>query len=287
MSDARFRALAAICLAVLDLPAAEPAYRIAPGPAVLYVSETVQEIAWESAGDHLAYRQSLLYRMAWKCTGIEGDLARVDATILRVVARQSGPGLATSFDSAEPGGDPALKLLKTHEGITLHLVIDRTTGATRVTGGAAISERIAKAETNPLTPDQPSLLAVQARTLYADEPLSRLWSLVLALPAAGPDLPVAEPLTGSLNRTWKGLAYAVSGRPTGSLTLVSDPSPVTVTVNGPATGGGSVEIGTDGWPRVVSGTLAVPLAFSAFTQPGTMRLTCRFQLTREEALKTP
>lgn len=270
--------------AVLSLQAAE-GYRFAPGPAQSYLAETRQEVAWESAGDKLAFVSTLALSQAWKCVAVEGATARVEVTTLRVIATHRGPGADHAFDSAVPetGEDPLLGHLKAIEGVTLVFTIDQATGATRVTGGSRIAEAIGKRAPNLVDPLSPSPLAAQAAQLYGDANLSRIWSQTLALPSvAAQEVPLGEPLGGTLLRTWKGFEYTLAGAPSGTVTLAREPTPVTATIS-PVAGTGSSAIAADGWPQTAGGGMSFTLTVDALTQPVAQRHAVRWQLARLSA----
>ena len=271
--------------AFIALHAADAGYRFAPGPAQSYLAETRQEVAWESAGDKLAFVSTLALSQAWKCVAVEGTIARVEVTTLRVIATHKGPGADHAFDSAVPESaeDPLLGHLKAIEGVTLVFAIDQATGATRVTGGSRIAEAIARRAPNLVDPLSPSPLAAQAAQLYGDANLSRIWSQTLALPSAtAQEVPLGEPLTGVLTRTWKGFEYALAGTPAGMVTLAREPTPVTATIS-PVAGTGSAAIAADGWPQTAGGGMSFTLTVDALTQPVAQRHTVRWQLARLSA----
>jgi hypothetical protein len=278
------RGIGFLVLAVLSstsITAAETTYRFSPGPARTYLAETRQEVAWDAAGDRLTYSSTLALSQIWKCVGSEGAHARVEVTTVRVLASHRGPGAEHTFDSAIPesASDPLLGHCKALEGVTLTLVIEQATGATRVSGGERIAAAIAKRTPNLVDPAAPSPLAIQASELYSDANLSRIWSQTLALPAAPSELPLGAPLSGTLLRTWKELTYQLSGTPSGSIILAQDPTPVTATASA-VTGTGSVALHADGWPQTCAGSMSYGLNFEALTMPVLQQHQVRWQLTR-------
>ena len=277
----RCRFLLLATLSVTGLAAAENSYRFSPGPARTYLTETRQEVTWDAAGDHLTYTSTLALSQIWKCVGVEGANARVEVTTARVLASHRGPGSEHAFDSALPetASDPLLGHCKALEGVTLTLLIDQVTGATRVSGGERIAAAIAKRSPNLIDPLAPSPLAAQATDLYSDANLSRIWSQTLVLPAAPDTLPLGAPLSGSLLRTWKDLTYELSGTPTGSVILAKEPTPVSATASA-VTGAGSVTLHADGWPQICAGSMTYDLTFEALTMPVAQRHQVRWQLTR-------
>ena len=268
-------------LGSVGLVAAETSYRFSPGPARTYLAETRQEVAWDAAGDQLTYTSTLALSQIWKCVSVDGVNARVEVTTVRVLASHRGPGADHTFDSAVPetASDPLLGHCKALEGVTLTLVIDQSTGATRVTGGERIAAAIAKRAPNLIDPAAPSPLALQATELYSEANLSRIWSQTLVLPAAPAELPLGAPLSGTLLRTWKDLTYQLSGTPTGSVILAKEPTPVTATASA-VTGTGSVTLHADGWPQTCGGSLTYDLNFDALTMPVVQRHQVRWQLAR-------
>lgn len=273
----------------LSLQAAETGYRFTPGPAQSYLAETRQEVAWESAGDKLVFVSTLALSQAWKCVAVEGNSAQVEVTTLRVIATHKGPGADHAFDSAVPGTaeDPLLGHLKAIEGATLVFTIDQATGATRVSGGSRIAEAIAKRAPNLVDPLSPSPLAAQAAQLYGDANLSRIWSQTLALPSpAAQEVPLGEPLSGTLLRTWKGSEYTLAGTPAGTVTLAREPTPVTAAIS-PVAGTGTSAITADGWPQTAGGSMSFTLTVDALTQPVAQRHAVRWQLARLSAVVGP
>jgi hypothetical protein len=269
-------------LLALALSASAVEYTFTTGQIATYLVETKQTVAWDSAGDHLTFTSTLATNQAWRCVAVTNGTAQVEATILRVSATQSGPGSEHRMNSAQREGtdDPLLGHLAALEGVTLRLSIDQATGATTVTGGARIIAAIAKRAPNPTDPTGPSPLATQAREAYSDATLSRTWSQTLALPTAAPTpLPLGEPLTGSLLRTWTADRWTLSGDVGGTALLAKDPSPVTATVS-QAGGEGRLVVGADGWPKVASGTLTFTLAVNALTQPVSQQHRIQWQLAR-------
>ncbi len=281
-----------LLLLAASLPAADTGthpYALIPGPARLYLVETKQEVAWDSAGDHLTFTSSLATSQAWKCTGVTDGVATVQATILRVIARHEGPGSQHAFDSGlrdspdapvAAESDPLLGHLKGLDGVTLTFAINLATGSTAVTGGATIAANIAKRAPNLVDPQAPSPLAAQAVILYSDANLSRTWSQLLARPAVEPQhVPLGDPLTGTLLRTWKGDAYTLAGEVTGTAVLAREPATVTAAVSN-VSGSGTTALGPDGWPGTASGTLSFTLTIDAVTQPVVQQHVVSWQLAR-------
>ena len=269
------------------LSAAE--YHFKVGEIRRYLAETKQEVAWDSAGDHLAFTSSIATMQAWKCIAIDGGTATVEATILRVIAKHQGPGSDHQFDSAlrissDPSvSDPLLGHLKALDGVTLTMRISQTTGATQVSGGERIAETIAKRAPNLMDPTSPSPLAAQAQQTYSDANLSRIWSQTLALPAgASQQVPVGEPLTGTLTRTWKGTSYTLTGDIGGTAIMAKEPTAVTAAIS--AVGGdGKLSLTADQWPGTVGGSLKFTLTMSALTQPVVQQHTVTWQLAQVAA----
>ncbi len=268
----------------LSLSAVE--YHFTIGVVQQYLVETKQEVAWDSAGDHLAFTSSVATLQAWKCIAIDGSTATVEATILRVIAKHQGPGSDHRFDSSlrmstDPSvSDPLLGHLKALDGVTLTLRIDQLTGATRVSGGAVIADAIAKRAPNLMDPTAPSPMAAQAQQLYGDANLSRIWSQTLALPAFTPQ-PVAlgEPLTGTLNRIWKGQTYTLQGEVGGTAVLAKEPTAVTAAVSA-VTGDGELKVTASGWPGTAGGHLRFALTINALTQPVTQQHIVTWQIAQ-------
>jgi len=269
------------------LTAAE--YHFKVGETRRYLVETKQEVAWDSAGDHLAYTSSIATMQGWKCIANDGGVATVEATIIRVIAKHQGPGSDHQFDSAlrmssDPSvADPLLGHLKALDGVTLTLRISQTTGATQVSGGERIAETIAKRAPNLMDPTSPSPLAAQAQQAYSDANLSRIWSQTLALPVGAPQqIPLGEPLTGTLTRTWKGMSYTLTGEVAGTATLAKEPTAVTAAIS--AVGGdGKLSLAADQWPGTVAGNLHFTLTISALTQPVVQQHTVTWQLAQVAA----
>jgi len=275
--------LGLLCLAG-GLQAAD--YHFTVGDIRRYLVETKQEVAWESAGDQLAFSSSLATMQAWKCIANDGVTATVEATILRVIAKHQGPGSDHRFDSAsavssDPAtADPLLGHLKALDGVTLTLRIAQATGQTQVTGGERIAATIARRAPNLMDPTASSPLATQAEQTYGDANLSRIWSQTLALPSATPQaVPLGEPLTGTLLRTWKGQAYVLAGDVTGTAQLAKEPTAVSAAIS--AVGGEGKMVQTaDFWPATASGTLQFTLTLSALTQPVAQRHTVTWQVAQ-------
>lgn len=269
------------------LSAAEYSFKV--GEIRRYLVETKQEVAWDSAGDHLAFTSSIATMQVWKCIARDGGIATVEATILRVIAKHQGPGSVHSFDSAlkmssDPSvSDPLLGHLKALDGVTLTLRISQTTGATQVSGGERIAETIAKRAPNLMDPTLPSPLAAQAQQTYSDANLSRIWSQTLALPSGAPQpVPLGEPLTGTLTRTWKGTSYSLTGDLGGTVIMAKEPTAVTATIS--AVGGdGKTSLTADQWPGAVGGSLHFTLTMSALTQPVVQQHTVTWQLAQVAA----
>jgi hypothetical protein len=277
------RWLTLIILGGVGMSAAD--YHFKVGEIRRYLAETRQEVAWESAGDHLTFTSSLATSQAWKCVAENHGIATVEVTILRVIAKNQGPGADHRFDSAQnsssaASADPLLGHLKALDGVTLTMRIDQHSGETQVSGGQRIAEAIAKRAPNLIDPTAPSPLAAQAAQAYSDANLSRIWSQTLALPAATPQaVPLGEPLTGSLTRTWKGLAYTLAGEVVGEALLAKEPTAVRSAMSAVA-GEGSLALTADQWPAKASGTLRFTLTMSALTQPVTQQHTVTWQLAQ-------
>ena len=269
------------------LSAADYSFKV--GEIRRYLVETKQEVAWDSAGDHLAYTSSIATMQVWKCIANDGGIATVEATILRVIAKHQGPGSEHRFDSAlkmssDPSvSDPLLGHLKALDGVTLTLRISQTTGATQVSGGERIAETIAKRAPNLMDPTSPSPLAAQAQQTYSDANLSRIWSQTLALPAGAPQqVPLGEPLTGTLTRAWKGTSYTLTGDIGGTAIVAKEPTAVTAAIS--AVGGdGKLSFTADKWPGTVGGSLHFTLTMSALTQPVVQQHTITWQLAQVAA----
>ena len=277
------RWLALIILGGVGMSAAD--YHFKVGEIRRYLAETRQDVAWESAGDHLTFTSSLATSQAWKCIAENHGIATVEVTILRVIAKNQGPGADHRFDSAQDSSsaaaaDPLLGHLKALDGVTLTMRIDEHSGETQVSGGQRIAEAIAKRAPNLLDPTASSPLAAQAAQAYSDANLSRIWSQTLALPVATPQaVPLGEPLTGTLTRTWKGLAYTLTGEIAGEAILAKEPTSVTAAIS--AVGGmGSIGLTADQWPAKASGTLRFTLTMSALTQPVAQQHTVTWQLAQ-------
>jgi hypothetical protein len=277
------RWLTLIILGGVGMSAAD--YHFKVGEIRRYLAETRQEVAWESAGDHLTFTSSLATSQAWKCVAENHGIATVEVTILRVIAKNQGPGADHRFDSAQnsssaASADPLLGHLKALDGVTLTMRIDQHSGETQVSGGQRIAEAIAKRAPNLIDPTAPSPLAAQAAQAYSDANLSRIWSQTLALPAATPQaVPLGEPLTGSLTRTWKGLAYTLAGEVVGEALLAKEPTAVRSAMSAVA-GEGSLALTADQWPAKANGTLRFTLTMSALTQPVTQQHTVTWQLAQ-------
>lgn len=278
-------AILALCTSASALSAAD--YRFAPGPGVGYLSETKQEVSWESAGDKLTFTSAIATTQAWKCLAVEGGTARLEVAVVRVLAEQRGPGDQHRLDSANPDttNDPLLGHLVALEGVPLTLLVEQTSGATRVSGGARIAAAIGKRAPNAIDPGGPSPLAQQAATVYGDANLSRIWSQTLALPSAQPQqVPVGEPLSGTLTRTWSGDAYRLAGTISGTTVLTQEPSRIAATVSD-VSGDGATALGSDGWPQTCSGTLRFTLTIDAATQPVVQHHVVQWKLQRIAAEK--
>lgn len=281
---ARLSALLALSAlsAFATLTAAD--YAIAPGPVRLYLVETKQEVSWASGGDTLKFTSSLATSQAWKCSGVSDGVASIQATILRVLATHVGPGSQHNFDSSQQPVegifDPLLGHLKALDGVTLTFAINQSTGNTAVTGGARIAEAIAKRSPNLTDPKAPSPMAAQALSLYSDANLSRTWTQLLARPNAIPQtVPLGEPLTGTLLRTWAGDTYTLAGNVSGSAVLAREPATVTAVVSN-VSGSGKTALGADGWPGTASGTLSFTLTLDAVTQPVIQQHVITWQIAR-------
>lgn len=268
---------------------AADSYAFAPGAVRSYDYTLEQTVAWESAGDRLAYRTAILWRFALRTVAVAGPVATVNATYLRVTATHQGPAAEHTVDSAVPGGavDPVLGHLAAFEGVTLGLTIDQATGrVTAVTGGDAIIAAIDARHPAAMPGDRPPL-AEAARTLYAPEALAAWWSQLLALPSAEPQpVPLAPPLAGNLLRTWTGTDYTLAlpeGLTELPLALLGEPTPIAGVLR-EVVGGGSVTR-LDGMPGSAGGTLAFTLGLTALTQPVVQRhaLTWRLQPTAPPA----
>lgn len=269
------------------LSAADYSFKV--GEIRRYLVETKQEVAWDSAGDHLAYTSSIATMQVWKCIANDGGIATLEATILRVIAKHQGPGSDHRFDSAlkmssDPSvSDPLLGHLKALDGVTLTLRISQTTGATQVSGGERIAETIAKRAPNLMDPTSPSPLAAQAQQTYSDANLSRIWSQTLALPSGTPQpVPLGEPLTGTLMRAWKGTSYTLTGDIGGTAIVAKEPTAVIAAIS--AVGGdGKLSLTADQWPGTVGGSLHFTLTMSALTQPVVQQHTVTWQLAQVAA----
>lgn len=278
-----------LILCAVGLPAIAADYHFTAGEIRRYLVETRQDVAWDSAGDHLTFTSTLSTMQAWKCVGVDGGTATIEASILRVIAKHQGPGSDHHFDSAlRISNDPAvadslLGHLKALDGVTLTLRIAQATGETQVTGGARIAETIAKRAPNLMDPLAPSPLAAQAQQLYSDANLSRIWSQTLALPAFAPQaVPLGEPLTGTLVRTWKGTAYTLTGEVTGTAVIAKEPTAVTAAVSHVA-GDGKLALAADGWPGTAGGSLHFTLSVDALTQPVVQQHTVTWQIAQVTA----
>ena len=284
----RYPSLLATAAAIAGLVAGAPLsaadYALTPGPVRLYLVETKQEVSWASGGDTLKFSSSLATSQAWKCSGVTAGVAAVQATILRVLSTHTGPGSQHNFDSAQAiadgVSDPLLGHLKALDGVTLTFAINQTTGATAVTGGARIADAITKRAPNLTDPSAPSPLATQAQALYSDANLSRTWTQLLARPTAqAQTVPLGEPLTGTLLRTWTGDTYTLAGSVVGTAVLAREPATVTAMVSA-VTGSGTSALGADGWPGTASGTLSFTLTLDAVTQPVIQQHLITWQIAR-------
>lgn len=278
------RWLVLMVLAGSCLSAAE--YHFKVGEIRRYLAETRQDVAWQSAADHLTFTSSLSTLQAWKCIANSNGIATVEATILRVIAKHQGPGSDHRFDSSQnlstdqAVADPLLGHLKALDGVTLTFRINQTTGETQVTGGERIAEAIAKRAPNLLDPTAPSPLAAQAAQAYSDANLSRIWSQTLALPSTtGQSVPLGEPLSGTLTRTWKGLGYTLAGEVSGTANIAKEPTAVTAAISDVG-GDGNLTLTADQWPNKVGGKLHFTLTISALTQPVAQQHTVTWQLAQ-------
>jgi hypothetical protein len=256
------------------------------GPPRMYQYRLTQQVAWDSAGDHLAYTTELGWKVLLAGRGQRDGRCEVLATVLRVTASQRGPGGEHAYDSAGRGDDALFGHLKAVEGAVLTLVVDPRSGKVdTVRGTEAMVEAVARRAPDQADPGAPSPLAESARQAYAPARLARLWSQVLACPAAGPEpLPLGEPLGGEAQRTWKGQEWTLMAdgvaRP---VTLFAEPVPVAGRVVGLAGGGANRQ--RDGWPESAAGKLSFTLELAALTQPVRQehRLSWSFAAAGEDA----
>jgi hypothetical protein len=225
----RLMAMVLMMLAADVLSAAGHAF--VPAQAVYYQYSLTQKVAWQSAGEELAFSTRLQWQFLLLPRRHRDDgMAEVDATVVQVAARHRGPGVDLRVDSNRdlPGNDdPRLGNLLALAGITLQLVVDPTTGRVAgVDGWQAIVERIDQA--HPGSHARRAPYHAEAERIFGPERLVRLWSELLKVPAAGEErVPLLEPVDGSAIRTWNGDAYALALAPGETeVALGEDPAPV-------------------------------------------------------------
>jgi len=266
MSRAPLLMLLAAVLAAVE-------YAPKPDQLALYEWTTKQTARWTSAGDDLRYETGIVWSLALRCAAVDGPRMTLAATFIKVIATHTGPGTDIRVDSSTGAGtdDPLLGHLLALVGHTLTLTVDRATGrVSAVTGAdeviAAINQRAPAA-----VPGDPPPLDAQARAAYGPEAQTRLWSQILALPAAGVEAPLPAPFTaGAMTRTWNDLAWTVAlpGGPEAkapAFELAKDPAPVRGTVT-KLSGAGTLAL-ANGLPGKAEGKLSFTLAIEAMTQP--------------------
>lgn len=280
--------IAALALAA-SAAAAEPTiagWRFVAKQPHLYKYELASRTELTTAGETLVYTTALTWRFVLAASEVTPERVRLGATILGVQARMDGPGTSHAIDTADRSThaeqDPLFGHLFALEGAGFSIDLDPRTGAVAaVRGGEAVAAKIAAREPSPFGADEPSPLQAQASAAYSSEALSRLWSQLLAVPAAGETrVPLSAPLSGEIVRRWQGDAY------TWQLPAGTDSLAVTVG-NGPLamagtltelSGGGSVSE-RGGVPGGASGELAFTLSLTALTQPTSQRQTLRWTLS--------
>ncbi len=263
-------------------------YRFTVGKPLTYAYEVRQDVGWESAGDKLAFTSTLLWKLLLVPQTVTPERVTLAITVLRVKASQRGPGVELAADSAEvataasaSNADPLLGPLLAAEGVTLTLDLDPRSGVvSAVSGGEQLVAAIDKQNPSRFAGDPPPLHA-GAVAAYSSAALARLWSGILALPAAGTQaLAMGPPLDATVERTWTGSTYTLA-LPTNAKpatgTLANDPTPVSATLKSLA-GSGALTL-VDGLPTLVRGELTYDLSLSALTQPVTQHHKLNWQLT--------
>lgn len=252
---------------LLAAPLAAADYAFA-GPPRTYLYELKQQVAWESAGDRLAYATEVSWKVLLAGRGQRDGRCEVAATVLRVTASHRGPGSERRFDSAEEGDDALLGHLKAVEGAVLTLAVEPRSGRVEsVRGTETIAAAVARRAPDLADPGAPSPLAEAARQAYAPARLARLWSQLLARPGEAPErVPLGEPLAGEMQRRWNGEAWTLAGATDPlPVSFLADPTPVKGVVTGLRGAGANRQ--RDGWPGGAEGEMSFTLELEALTQP--------------------
>ncbi len=261
--------------------AAPPAiahWAFAPGGRV-YIYKVDQQTTLATAGEQLHYAATF----AWKivvgavAADIHPDHVRLGATIFAVSATFDGPGSHHAFDTSSHDASALVDPLFAHLAALVdkpHFDIDcdpRTGAVSAVSGGETVAQTIAEHAPSPYGPGDPSPLLGLARAAYGSQALAKLWSNLLALPAAGDQsVPLGGPVVGALVRRWNGLRWTMA-LPAGvdhlQVQLGSGPLAVTGTLT-ELSGTGEIAPRA-GMPSSAQGALSFTLNLAALTQPVT------------------
>ena len=264
-----------LCLASgLALAAAEDGYHFTTTQNLAYLSTVTQQVSWESAGDRLQYTSSMSWKFVLLPLAVTPERAELAVTITRVVASHQGPGSARRVDSLLPADqdgheDALLGHLLELKGATLTIIVDPRSGVvSEVRGGDDLVKRVNRRFPAAFPGDPPPLESA-AQAAFGSAALARQWSQQLALPSTDVQrVPLAQPLTGELERRWTGSAFTLA-LPLGvdhlAGELIKDPTPVTARLTELA-GNGLVEL-KQGIPHATSGDLRFLLTLNALTQP--------------------
>lgn len=260
--------------AVAAQAAAEDGYHFTTIQNLAYLSTVTQQVSWESAGEKLQYTSSVSWKFVLLPVAVTPERAELAVTITRVAASHQGPGSTRRVDSLLPADqdgheDALLGHLLELKGATLTVIVDPRSGVvSEVRGGDELVKRVNRRFPAAFPGDPPPLEGA-AKAAFGSAALARQWSQLLALPSAEPQrVPLAQPLTGELERRWTGSAFTLA-LPMGTDhldgELVKDPTPVTARLTELA-GTGRVDI-KQGVPQTAGGDLRFTLTLNALTQP--------------------
>lgn len=232
-----------------------------------YRADWSQDVTFSSLADELTYRHALSWRFALRTQSVDDGVATVRATITRITATASGPGIDRRFDTSAEGArsDPLFGHLGALAGATLDLEVVQADGTVRAIGGIDALRQRLEAAAPAIRPGQPSPLADEIARTYGEEALRAWWGGLLALPGSQAGLPLGN-LPEAVQRTWDGSRFVLA-LPAGTspeVVLAGDPTPVRARLV--ALSGGGEVITADGMPGAVRGEATATFDLIALTQ---------------------
>lgn len=259
------RRILALC-AVAGLLAAE-GYAFPVDTVRWYRADWSQDVTFSSLADELTYRHELSWRFALRTQAVSDGVATVRATITRITAAATGPGVERRFDSSAEGAqaDPLFGHLGALAGATLDLEVVQADGTVRAIGGIDALRQRLEAAAPSARPGQPSPLADEIARTYGEDALRAWWGGLLALPGSTAGLPLGS-VPAAVQRTWTDTRFelALPGGSAPEVVLADDPTPVRARLV--ALSGGGEVIPSEGMPGSVTGEATATFDLVALTQ---------------------